>query len=259
MCKKSFSTSTAIETVAKEYARRNIPRTPMLRMAVEIAFQAGAEWQTQQASGEQVNNKQETRLQNQKDEGELKTLNELKEEVFHTACLHGWHDEQYGDAHLLCLAISELMEALQADREGRLAQLDTFEAHLGTISSLIDSTDKQQSQAWEMAFEDCIKDTVQDEWADVVIRLLDLAALRRLDLDIPQNRITWIEQPFTNHCFHLCRYVTADSCSLSDKILYVIRYLFTWADHQKVNLYRHVILKMKYNTLRPYKHGGKKY
>lgn len=31
---------------------------------------------------------------------------------------HGWHEENLSDEHFLCLVISELMEAVEADRKG---------------------------------------------------------------------------------------------------------------------------------------------
>ena len=38
-----------------------------------------------------------------------------------------------------------------------------------------------------------------------------------------------------------------------------VSYIFDWADHMKIDLWKHIELKMRYNEMRPYKHGGKKY
>lgn len=43
-------------------------------------------------------------------------LNELRDEAYRIAKENGWHDEEYSNEHWLCLVISELMEAVQADR-----------------------------------------------------------------------------------------------------------------------------------------------
>ena len=38
-----------------------------------------------------------------------------------------------------------------------------------------------------------------------------------------------------------------------------VSYMFDWAQHLGSDLGQHIEWKMKYNKLRPYKHGGKKY
>ena len=47
-------------------------------------------------------------------------LNELRDRAYKTACEHGFHDEELSNKHHLCLVTSELMEAVEADRKGRL-------------------------------------------------------------------------------------------------------------------------------------------
>ena len=42
-------------------------------------------------------------------------LNALRDRAYKTACDHGFHDEELSNAHLFCLVISELMEAVEAD------------------------------------------------------------------------------------------------------------------------------------------------
>lgn len=44
-------------------------------------------------------------------------LNELRDRAYKTACEHGWHEENLSNEHNLCLVISELMEAVEADRK----------------------------------------------------------------------------------------------------------------------------------------------
>ena len=46
-------------------------------------------------------------------------LNELRDRAYKTACDHGFHDEELSNEHCLCLVISELMEAVEADRKGK--------------------------------------------------------------------------------------------------------------------------------------------
>lgn len=47
-------------------------------------------------------------------------LNELKDIAYQCAVAHGWHKESLTDDHWLCLVISELMEAVEADRKNNM-------------------------------------------------------------------------------------------------------------------------------------------
>ena len=46
-------------------------------------------------------------------------LNELRDKTYKIACEHGFHDNELSNEHCLCLVISELMEAVEADRKNR--------------------------------------------------------------------------------------------------------------------------------------------
>lgn len=53
-------------------------------------------------------------------------LNELKDKAYKNAVAHGWHEEDKSHCHWLCLVISELMEAVEADRKNRHASVKFF-------------------------------------------------------------------------------------------------------------------------------------
>lgn len=54
-------------------------------------------------------------------------LNELRDKAYSNAVVHGWHEDNLSDEHFLCLVISELMEAVEADRKGMYgAQNETY-------------------------------------------------------------------------------------------------------------------------------------
>lgn len=46
-------------------------------------------------------------------------LNTLRDMAYKNACEHGFHDQELSNEHCLCLVISELMEAVEADRGNR--------------------------------------------------------------------------------------------------------------------------------------------
>lgn len=53
-------------------------------------------------------------------------LNKLRDEAYQNAVEHGWHDEDLSTEHFLCLVISELMEAVQAERKGKRSDVAKF-------------------------------------------------------------------------------------------------------------------------------------
>ena len=90
-------------------------------------------------------------------------LNLLADAAYDTASRHGFHDAHYGETYYMGLMLSEVGEIINADRKGKHADLEAYETAIKTTENP------------RQAFETYIKDTVEDEFADVVIRLLDFA------------------------------------------------------------------------------------
>lgn len=95
------------------------------------------------------------------------TINRMQKEAFGTAVANGFHEEEKSLAEFLCLIHSEVSEALEADRHGRRANLDAYIEEGKTKN----------------AFLAYIKDTVEDELADVVIRVADLCGYLDINLE----------------------------------------------------------------------------
>lgn len=96
-------------------------------------------------------------------------LNALKERAYKTAVAHGFHEEEKPDAYWFGLVMSEMGEAINADQKGLHADAVLFNDDLSKLS-------------FKDSFEAHIKDSVEDELADVVIRLLDFAGLKGYEL-----------------------------------------------------------------------------
>lgn len=73
----------------------------------------------------------------------------------------------------LMLIVSELSEALEADRTKKFANLDNFD--------LLRALEPEETFCQD--FELCVKNTFQDEITDVLLRTLDLAGALHIDLD----------------------------------------------------------------------------
>lgn len=107
-------------------------------------------------------------------------LNDLVKEVHKTAKDKGFWDEPRETGTLLMLCVSELSEAMEADRKDRYAKLERFEKK--QIYRNPDS-DITKERAFIADFEECIKDTFEDELADTIIRILDLCGDRNIDIE----------------------------------------------------------------------------
>jgi NTP pyrophosphatase (non-canonical NTP hydrolase) len=132
-------------------------------------------------------------------------LNELAKEIHENAVDKGFFDYEKNIGEMLCLIHSEVSEALEADRENKY--------YSGSVTNqqwfIRGMADKNYGQTFhddnffKEQFENRVKNTFEDELADVIIRVLDLCAHKDIDID------------------------------------------------------SHVKAKMRYNTMREYKHGKK--
>jgi NTP pyrophosphatase (non-canonical NTP hydrolase) len=98
-------------------------------------------------------------------------LNEIAKELHESAIKKGFWDEKREVGTLLMLIVSELSEALEADRKNHHADIRLFEA--------------DENLKISTAFKDNIKDSFEDEIADTFIRLFDLVG--HLDIDIDKH------------------------------------------------------------------------
>lgn len=99
-------------------------------------------------------------------------LNALKEQAYKTAVEHGFHEDVKPDVFYLGLVMSEAGEAINADRKGLHADTKAFEE------------DEADGLPFAENFKKYIKDSVEDEIADIVIRLLDFAGLKGYELSL---------------------------------------------------------------------------
>jgi NTP pyrophosphatase (non-canonical NTP hydrolase) len=135
---------------------------------------------------------------------EQSCINELSKEIYENNKAKGFYDDKKNIGEMLCLIHSEVSEALECDRKDKYADISLFDRIKTKLESYQEV--KKINDAFEpfkQSFEDAIKDTFEDELADIMIRVMDLAAFKEIDLE--------------------------------------------W----------HIKAKMKYNSMRPHKHGKK--
>ena len=152
------------------------------------------------------------------------------------------------DKEMLMLIICELAEAVEAHREDRW-----MDGRQGIIPEEL----AKYPQEFEANFKAWVKDTVEDEMADALIRILDYAQHKGLAFDglFLIQAMPVINESFAANCF-------AASCQICDNPAYfahtvsnAIARIIGICDEYNIDLCFHVEAKMKYNETRPIKHG----
>lgn len=188
------------------------------------------------------------------------TLNRYAKDFHERAVAKGFWDEPRSVGHCLMLAFGELHEAIEADRLGKWAKLDP---------DMIDTLQRIAGAPYAQEFLRLVKDTVEDEIADAVKRLLDLLGWMLKDRALSE---TEVETDLGVSAFYIAGEMTLaealwpilqEACCLCGKyahryaILYSIKSLELLCDRLDIDLMTHIELKTKYNELRPAKHDKK--
>ena len=177
-------------------------------------------------------------------------LNELRDEACSIATANGWHEEEHSDEHLLMLVISEIAEAVQADRKNLHADVEAFKNY----EEIIDFKEN---------FERQIKNTVEEELSDVVIRCLDLAGLRGIDLHYADTLLSEgvkeVQVSFPELMYLACEEITCHGYDLTERLNALVAGIIAYCNQKDIDLDFFIRTKMNYNSLRGYHHGGKKY
>lgn len=186
-------------------------------------------------------------------------FNILRGDAYNTACEHGFHDKELSNEHCLCLVISELMEAVEADRKGNYAYQKISSTSRYTSFPTAENRFKKEFNAF-------IKDTVEDELADAVIRLLDICGLRGIDVTVTEESIeddssSCRDETFTETIYQIATMYERQRITYDwrlDKILNnMLSAIFGLAKYLNIDLLWHIEQKMKYNKLREKMHGKK--
>lgn len=198
----------------------------------------------------------------------MKNLNSLRDKAYQCAVAHGWHEENLSDEHFLCLVISELMEAVEADRKGRHADTKKFNQEMDYYIHEMKLYGENYDKAYRDTFEYYLKDSVEDELSDACIRLLDLAGLRNVDLgEVNSDELKCSEEffdwTFTESIYSIVSDMTnqgyIETHSLESHLRVSLMVVMSFCVKKNIDILWHIEQKIKYNELRPYKHGGRTY
>jgi NTP pyrophosphatase (non-canonical NTP hydrolase) len=102
-------------------------------------------------------------------------LNEVRDKAFDYAKKQGFH-KKINIGEKLMLIVSELSEAMEADRNGKYC----IDPVLMNGNKLV-GYDPEKVKV--LAYNQAVKGTVEEEIADAIIRICDLAGILKIDLD----------------------------------------------------------------------------
>ena len=106
----------------------------------------------------------------------MNNLNNLAKQIYEGNKLRGFDVSEENIGQTLMLIVSELAEALEADRKARHANLEAFDSF---VWKGVDQDDENFKQSFQMY----IKDTFEDEMADTFIRVMDAIGALGIDLE----------------------------------------------------------------------------
>ena len=187
------------------------------------------------------------------------TLNRYAKECHQRSVAKGFWDEMHSVGHYLMLAFGELHEGIEADRIGKWAKLTPEQ---------IEYLRNLEGEEFVKEFLHLVKDTVEDELADAVIRLLDLLGHLLDGGELQSWHVNCLNSVYGEDGIPpmltdalipiVATLCDADAnCDTTNGILYAIKSLEQLCDHLGIDLMSHIELKMKYNETRPALHGKK--
>jgi NTP pyrophosphatase (non-canonical NTP hydrolase) len=113
-----------------------------------------------------------------------KTIAELSKEIHENARDKGFWDKERNLGEMLMLIVSEVAEAMEADRKNDYYNANARYRAIRTENSCKWAFDIVDSNpdAWRNWFRAEVKNTFEDELADACIRIFDLAHARGINL-----------------------------------------------------------------------------
>lgn len=169
---------------------------------------------------------------------------ELSKRAHQNAVNHGFWSEKHSNEHCLMLVITEIAEMVEADRRNHYAPKSLLNIDLADYSK----------------YRVDVMGSVEEELADVAIRLFDLAGALGIEFEKMQPcryYRAFDRFSFTENAFALCKGLSKDKIGVEKRIQFGLEYVNNWAKYLNIDLAYFIDLKMKYNQSREAMHGKK--
>lgn len=196
-----------------------------------------------------------------------KELASLAGDAFENAYKHGFYTESTEIETALMLIITEMAEAVQADRHNRHGSIEDYESEI------------QMGRDIPTAYKNALEGTVESEFADISIRILSLLEWMNSKEPIIFKSDSILADKYEVAKFqcrviniinngsiakdlyrlngHFSWFVGNESCYwfVSDTLQNILMSVFAIAHIHNIDLMEYIKLKMQYNESRPYLHG----
>ena len=199
---------------------------------------------------------------NDKDYINKEKFENLTTKIFEIATSKGWHDKPISKNQYLGLIITEVAEVVEADRNYKHANTDAMSDLLRVQAKSEEGLSEHWYDMWYSEYYKMyVKGSIEEELADVVIRILDMTK------EIHGDKMYWKGDYPCGGSYNNEMNAVENACVFVKEVLNwgmmnicnSLSFIYDWADNLGIDLDKHIEWKMKYNELRPYKHGGKKY
>lgn len=182
--------------------------------------------------------------------------NDLAQKAHSNSVEHGFWENKLSNEHCLMLIITEISEMVEADRKNHVANVAQYKKDANSTSYF----HLFGKKGFKEAFENNIKNTIEDELADVAIRLGDLAGALGINFDMMQPcryYRAFDKFSFTENAFALCKGLSKETISITKRIQFGLVYVENWAKELGIEIDKFIAMKMTYNIQRHAKHGKK--
>lgn len=167
----------------------------------------------------------------------------------------GFHDRDVSLPEIFGLIISEMCEAMEAERKGRVIESNVYDMVLSCDAG------------FENVFKQTVKDTVSDELADVFIRCMDAVGKHNKENnDIVlfkhciNERVKMLKDSpntFAYYVYILSEWSTLNGKTCCQNLMVMMELCAAIAIIHNIDLGKAIEAKIRYNETRGYKHGKK--
>lgn len=169
----------------------------------------------------------------------------------------GFHDKEVSLPEIFGLIISEMCEAMEAERKGRNVENSKYVWVLAY----------KDDESFQSKFYQCIKDTVSDELADVFIRCMDAVGKYNKEgndvvlfnhcIKERVNQIKDSPNTFAYYVYILSSWSTINEKTCCQHLMVMMELCAAIAIIHSIDLGKAIEAKIRYNETRGYKHGKK--
>lgn len=182
-------------------------------------------------------------------------IKEIQEKAYNTAIQQGLYSENITDDYCISKIIEEVYEMVRAYTNNEIADREYFEFSINR---------KWFKMPFIKAYKKYVKDSVQDEFADILIMIASFAKHRNIELTREIKTLEW-KRNFAKHSIQVNALGFAKNATrthrkggieltLVERLNFLYAYVISWAKTMGIDLDYFVNIKLEYNATRGFKH-----